>query len=177
MHYISCNSALIALFLAQKGIFLPKDLQKVRKSQQILIRDKKCMFWLKIFVQVQTFQRGPPVPLHNFSHPAWRTITYEPEQLSDYYNHLKTFIHYHQEKIKGPKGFIEFEGWPWACVIIYLKASNIWTKYASLNIEEEFAVNLAIVMRWKFALPLFSNSHFLLASASALLREWKGGTE
>ena len=53
-----------------------------------------------------------------------------------------------------------------ACVLICLTASNIWTKYTSLNIEEELAVNLAIVMRWKFDLPLFSNSHFLLASAS-----------
>ena len=55
-----------------------------------------------------------------------------------------------------------------ACALICLTASNIWTKYASLNIEEEFAVNLAIVMRWKFDLPLFSNSHFLLASASVV---------
>ena len=38
MHYIPCNSALLAqetLFLTQKGTFLPKDLQKVRKSRQI----------------------------------------------------------------------------------------------------------------------------------------------
>ena len=28
------------------------------------------MFGLKIFVQVQTFRRGPPVPPHNFCHPA-----------------------------------------------------------------------------------------------------------
>ena len=43
MQYIPCNSALLAqetLFLTQKGTFLPKDLQKVRKSQQILIREK-----------------------------------------------------------------------------------------------------------------------------------------
>jgi len=43
MQYIPCNSALLAqetLFLTQKGTFLPKDLQKVRKSRQILIRDK-----------------------------------------------------------------------------------------------------------------------------------------
>ena len=43
MQYIPCNSALIAqetLFLTQKGTFLPEDLQKVRKSRQILIRDK-----------------------------------------------------------------------------------------------------------------------------------------
>ena len=42
MQYIPCNSALLAqvtLFLTQKGTFLPKDLQKVRKSQQSLIRD------------------------------------------------------------------------------------------------------------------------------------------
>ena len=43
MQHIPCNSALLTqetLFLTQKGIFLPKDLQKVRKSRQILIRDK-----------------------------------------------------------------------------------------------------------------------------------------
>ena len=43
MQYIPCNSALLAqetLFLTQKGTFLPKDLQKVRKSRQILICDK-----------------------------------------------------------------------------------------------------------------------------------------
>ena len=43
MQYIPCNSALLAqktLFLTQKGTFLPKDLQKVRKSRLILIRDK-----------------------------------------------------------------------------------------------------------------------------------------
>ena len=43
MQYIPCNSALLAqktLFLTQKGTFLPKDLQKVSKSRQILIRDK-----------------------------------------------------------------------------------------------------------------------------------------
>ena len=43
MQYIPCNSALFAqeaLFLPKKALFLPKDLQKVRKSQKILIRDK-----------------------------------------------------------------------------------------------------------------------------------------
>ena len=43
MQNMPCNSALLAqekLFLTQKGTFLPKDLQKVRKSRQILIRDK-----------------------------------------------------------------------------------------------------------------------------------------
>ena len=37
------NSAIRAqetLFLTQKGTFLPKDLKKVHKSRQILIRDK-----------------------------------------------------------------------------------------------------------------------------------------
>ena len=45
MQYIPCNSALLAqetLILTQKGISLPKDLQKVRKSRQILIHDKKA---------------------------------------------------------------------------------------------------------------------------------------
>ena len=43
MQYLPCNGALLAqetLFLIQKGTFLPKDLQKVRKSRQILFRDK-----------------------------------------------------------------------------------------------------------------------------------------
>ena len=43
MQYIPRNSALLAqekLFFTQKGTFLPKDLQNVRNSQQILIRDK-----------------------------------------------------------------------------------------------------------------------------------------
>ena len=40
---IICNSALLdqeTLFLTQKGTFLPKDLQKVRKLRQILIHDR-----------------------------------------------------------------------------------------------------------------------------------------
>ena len=44
MQYIPCNSTLLAqeaLFLPKKALFMPKDLQKkVRKSQQIIIRDK-----------------------------------------------------------------------------------------------------------------------------------------
>ena len=43
MQYIPCNGALLAnktLFVTSKGTFLPKDLQKVLKSQQILIHDK-----------------------------------------------------------------------------------------------------------------------------------------
>ena len=43
MQYIPCNSALLAqeaLFLPKKALFLPKYLKKVRKSRQILIRDK-----------------------------------------------------------------------------------------------------------------------------------------
>ena len=43
MQYIPCNSALLAqetLVFTQKGTFLPKDLQEMRKSQQILIHDK-----------------------------------------------------------------------------------------------------------------------------------------
>ena len=48
MQYIPCNSALLAqetLFLTKKGTFLPKDLQKVRKLRQILIRDKIAYVW------------------------------------------------------------------------------------------------------------------------------------
>ena len=40
---VKCNSAILAqekLFLTQKGTFLPKDLQKVRKLRQILICNK-----------------------------------------------------------------------------------------------------------------------------------------
>ena len=44
MQYIPCNSAPLAqeaLFLPKKALFMTKDLQKeVRKSPQILIRDK-----------------------------------------------------------------------------------------------------------------------------------------
>ena len=39
MQYIPCNSALLAqeiLFLTQKGTFLPKYLQKMRKSKFML---------------------------------------------------------------------------------------------------------------------------------------------
>ena len=70
MQYIPCNSTLLAqetLFLTQKGTFLPKDLQKVRKSQQILIRNK--IFRLKIFIWVLTLRRGPLVPSQNFCNP------------------------------------------------------------------------------------------------------------
>ena len=48
MQYIPYNSALLAketLFLTQKGTFLHKDLQKVRKSRQILICDKIAYVW------------------------------------------------------------------------------------------------------------------------------------
>ena len=49
MQYIPCNSALLAqeaLFLPKKALFMTKDLQKkVRKSRQILIRNKKAYVW------------------------------------------------------------------------------------------------------------------------------------
>ena len=48
MQYIPCNSALLAketLFLTQMALFLPKDLQNVRKSRQILIRGKIAYDW------------------------------------------------------------------------------------------------------------------------------------
>ena len=41
------NSALLAqetMFLTQKGTFLPKDLQKVRKSRQILESQAKQLY-------------------------------------------------------------------------------------------------------------------------------------
>ena len=48
MQYIPYNSALLAqetLFLTQKDTFLPKYLQKVRKSGQILICGKIAYIW------------------------------------------------------------------------------------------------------------------------------------
>ena len=49
MQYIPCYSALLAqeaLFLPKMALFMPKDLKKkVRKSQQILIRDKIAYVW------------------------------------------------------------------------------------------------------------------------------------
>ena len=64
MQYIRCKSEFLAqekLFLTQKGTFLPKDLQKVRKSRQILIRNKIA------YVRVQNFRPSP-----NFSAGATR---------------------------------------------------------------------------------------------------------
>ena len=84
MQYIPCNSALLAqetLLLTQKGTFLPKDLQKVRESRQIFIREKQRMFGLKIFVRVQTVRRVPPVLPCNFCHPV--TV----EKTTDYIVH------------------------------------------------------------------------------------------
>ena len=63
MQYIPCNNALLAqetLFLTQKGTFLPKDLQKVRKSRQILIRDKIAYVWAKNFRLSPNFLVGAP---------------------------------------------------------------------------------------------------------------------
>ena len=44
MQYIPCNSAFLAqeaLLLPKKALFMPKDIKKkVRKSRQILLRDK-----------------------------------------------------------------------------------------------------------------------------------------
>ena len=56
MQYIPCNSALLAqetLFLTQKALLLPKDLQKVRKSRQILICDKE------VYVRACNFRPSP----------------------------------------------------------------------------------------------------------------------
>ena len=63
MQYIPCNSALLAqetLFLTQKGTFLPKDLQKVRKSRQILIRNKIAYVRVKKFRPSPNFLAGAP---------------------------------------------------------------------------------------------------------------------
>ena len=56
MQYIPCNSAPLAqetLFWPKKALFLPKDLQKVRKLWQILIRDKIA------HVRAQNFHLSP----------------------------------------------------------------------------------------------------------------------
>ena len=57
MQYIPCNSALLAqeaLFLPKKALFMPIDLQKkVRKSRQILIRDKIA------YVRAKNFRPSP----------------------------------------------------------------------------------------------------------------------
>ena len=49
-------------FWPKKALFLPKDLQKVRKLQQILIRDKIVYVWV------------PPVPPCNFCHPDHQAL-------------------------------------------------------------------------------------------------------
>ena len=48
---------------------MPKVFQKVCKSRQIIVSRQNSIWGLKIFVQVQTFWRGP-VLLHNFCHPG-----------------------------------------------------------------------------------------------------------
>ena len=67
MQYIPCNSALLAqeaLFLPKKALFMPKDLQKkVRKSRQILTRDKIA------YVRASNFRPSP-----NFSAGATRAL-------------------------------------------------------------------------------------------------------
>ena len=92
MQYIPCNSAHLAqetLFLTQnkKALFLPKDLQKVRKSRRILICGKIAYVWLKIFVRVQTFRRGPPVHPHNFYHPACVASLGHQDEMSQFNCH------------------------------------------------------------------------------------------
>ena len=41
------------------------------------------MFGFKIFVRVQTFQRGPPVPLRNFCHPDPEYLDYDNTNFSN----------------------------------------------------------------------------------------------
>ena len=57
-------------FLLQNAPFLPKDLQKVRKSRQILLCDKIAYNWAQNFRPSPNFSAGPPMPPHNFCHPA-----------------------------------------------------------------------------------------------------------
>ena len=70
MQDIPCNSALLAQetpFLTQKGTFLPKDLQKVRKSRQILNCDKIA------YVQAKSpkFSSGTPRAPAQLLPPWW----------------------------------------------------------------------------------------------------------
>ena len=62
MQYIPCNSALLAqeaLFLPKKALFMPKDLKKkVRKSRQILIRNKIAYVRAKNFRPSPNFSAG-----------------------------------------------------------------------------------------------------------------------
>ena len=66
MQYIPCNSGLLAqetLSLTQKGAFLPKDLQKARKSRQILIHNKIAYVQAENFsYESKLFGGGPPCP-------------------------------------------------------------------------------------------------------------------
>ena len=55
-------------FWAKKALFLPKDLQKVRKSQQFLICDKIAYVWAKNFRPSPNFLAGAPRPCPGF-HP------------------------------------------------------------------------------------------------------------
>ena len=80
MQYIPCNSALLAqeaLFLPKKALFMPKDLQKkVRKSRQILIRDKIA------YVRALNFRPSP-----NFSAKALRAfVQLLPPNGNDHWN-------------------------------------------------------------------------------------------
>ena len=55
MQYIPCNSAL----LAQETLFLSKDFQKARKSQQILILRQNNVCWgLKFSSEIKLFGEG-----------------------------------------------------------------------------------------------------------------------
>ena len=60
MQYIQCKSALLAqetLFLTQKGTFFAqRSPKKVRRSRQILIRDKIA------YVRAKIFLPSPPCP-------------------------------------------------------------------------------------------------------------------
>ena len=77
MQYIPCNSALLAqeaLFLPKKALFMPKDLQKkVRKSRQILIRDKIAYVWAQNFRPSPSFSAGAPRAPVQLLPPCLRT--------------------------------------------------------------------------------------------------------
>ena len=90
MQYIPCNSALLAqetLFLTKKAFFLPKDLQKVRISRQILIRHKIAYVRAKIFCPSPNFSAGATCA------PVQLLPTCSPERVfSKIFFHFQTLL-------------------------------------------------------------------------------------
>ena len=121
MQYIPCNSGLIAqetLFLTQRGTFLPKDLQKGRKSRQILICTKIA------YVQAWNFRRSP-----NFLADATRApvqllppcsfivhITIKPITVSHNPNSKTQILDHHHSLASSPSTAGEVQPQVWACL-------------------------------------------------------------